>query len=229
MSLVSPNNSAFEEKQIATLIHGRYLLDRGSNPKPGRPLLVGFHGYAENAERHLEKQRQIPGASNWVLCSISGLHRFYHPKTQNILASWMTSQDRELMIDDNMRYAASVIAEVRRAEQTSDILVMSGFSQGVAMTYRAALRSGFLCHGLLALAGDVPPDIANSQTGPFPSVLLGRGTQDAWYTKEKMNADLKVLTDKGAQVESCVFEGGHDWTDEYFQAAGGFLSKIAKA
>lgn len=222
------DSPAFEEKQIATLVHGRYLLDRGSDPRPGRPLLVGFHGYAENAERHLEKLCRIPGVSDWVLCSISGLHRFYHPKTQAILASWMTSQDRDLMIDDNVRYAASVIAEVRRAEQTSDILVMSGFSQGVAMAYRAATRCGFPCHGLLALAGDVPPEVATGETAAFPSVLLGRGAQDAWYTEKKMDADLEVLAGKGAQVESCVFEGGHDWTDAYFQTAGKFLDRIAK-
>jgi len=46
---------------IATTIHGRYLLAVPEGPGP-HPLLVGFHGYGENAEVHLEALRSIPGA-----------------------------------------------------------------------------------------------------------------------------------------------------------------------
>ena len=218
-------SDGFEAKQIATLIHGRYLL-AGSTEEPGCPLLVGFHGYAENAEAHLKQLRHIPGADEWLLCSVSALHRFYHPKSQNIIASWMTRQGREQMIQDNLRYVANVIAEVRREQRTSDVLVMAGFSQGVAMTYRAAVGCGFTCHGLLALAGDVPPDVAAAGSPYFPPVLLGRGTEDPWYTEEKMDADLETLGKMGADVETCVFEAGHVWTEVYLEAAGRFLKRV---
>lgn len=216
----------YEEIQIATLIHGRYLLDRGTSPVAGRPLLVGCHGYAENAERHLEKLRQIPGTDKWVVCAVGALHRFYHPKTQDVLASWMTRQDRELMIEDNVRYVSGVISEVRRRERTSGVLVLAGFSQGVAMAYRAAVRCGFPCHGLVVLAGDVPPEVAESEATSFPPVLLGRGTSDDWYSEAKLNADLAILEKIGAAVETCTFDGGHDWTEEFFEAAGRFLEGI---
>lgn len=219
-----------QARTIPTLVHGRYLIDRGALPREGRlpvagrPLLVGFHGYAENAERHLGKLRRIPGANDWVVCAVGALHRFYHPKTQDVIASWMTRQDREQAIDDNVRYVAGVISRVRREEETSDVLVLAGFSQGVAMAYRAALGCGFTCHGLLALAGDVPADVAGRRVPAFPPVLLGRGTGDGWYTEEKMDADLEALAAAGAAVTPCVFDGGHDWTDAYYEAAGQFLA-----
>jgi predicted esterase len=187
---------------------------------------VGFHGYAENAERHLEKLRRIPGAGDWVVCAVGGLHRFYHPKTQEVIASWMTRQDREQAIDDNVRYVAAVISRLRREEGTSEVLALAGFSQGVAMAYRAALGCGLPCHGVLALAGDVPPDVAALRPPAFPPVLLGRGTADGWYTEEKMDADLAALEAAGAAVTPCVFDGGHDWTDAYYEAAGQFLETI---
>ena len=130
------------------------------------------------------------------------------------------------MIDDNVRYAAAVISEVRRRERTSGVLALAGFSQGVAMAYRAAARCGFPCHGLVALAGDVPPDAAASAAPGFPPVLLGRGTEDQWYDEGKMKADLATLENMGAAVETCVFDGGHDWTEEFFQAAGRFLAGV---
>ena len=216
-----------EEHWIATVTHGRYLLERAASVD-GPPLLVGFHGYGENAERHLEKLQKIPGAGDWVLCAVSALHPFYNTKTGEVIHSWMTSRGRERAIDDNVAYVGRVISDVRRRTGASDRLVFAGFSQGVAMAYRAAARSGFPCQGLIALAGDVPPDVAD-HGGELPPVLLGRGTEDAWYTEEKMTADLEVLAGLDANVETCVFEGGHDWTPAFWDRAGELLARVGKA
>ena len=82
-------------KTIATETHGRYLVH--APPQGGAaPVLVGFHGYMEHAERHLAALRRIAGADDWLIVAVQGLHRFYDPKHQSVVASWMTSQDREL-------------------------------------------------------------------------------------------------------------------------------------
>ncbi len=214
-----------EVRQIAATVHGRYLVDASAGV--GAPLLLGCHGYGENADRHLEKLQQIPGSEGWLLCAVQGLHRFYNTRTGDVLASWMTSQDRELAIADNVRYVAAVVAEVRERYQLADRTVVAGFSQGVAMAYRAAASSFGHCHGLIVLAGDVPPDVAASPPETFPPVLVGRGTQDEWYSEEKMDKDLAVLSDLGADVTACVFDGGHDWTPEFYAAAGEFLARLA--
>jgi predicted esterase len=96
-------------------------------------------------------------------------------------------------------------------------LVFLGFSQGVAMAYRAAY-SHPNASGVIALAGEVTPDIA----GPLPPVLIGRGTQEEWYTDEKLKKDLSILATI-TTVETCVFNGGHEWTEEFRGAAGEFL------
>ena len=38
--------------------------------------------------------------------------------------------------------------------------------------------------------------------------------------------DLEALAGKDADVETCVFQGGHDWTEDFFQAAGRFLERV---
>ncbi len=216
-----------EERWIETATHGRYLVAGGDGERrQGLPLLVGFHGYGENAERHLEQLVRIPGSDAWLACAVSALHPFYNTKTGDVIDSWMTSRGRELAIGDNVAWVAKAVADVRRRWRPSERLVYAGFSQGVAMAYRAAARSGHRCHGLIALAGDVPPDVA---AGVFPRVLLGRGTGDTWYTAEKMAADLETLGRAGVEVETCVFEGGHDWTGEFLERAGRFLDRIREA
>jgi predicted esterase len=211
------------ERQIATLIHGRYLVE--APPEEGCPLLVGFHGYGENAERHLEELRKIPGASRWVLCAIQGLHPFYN-RSGEVIASWMTRLDREHAILDNSQYVARVVAQVKAELATSERLAFLGFSQGAAMAYRAAASCGQCCQGLVVLGGDVPPELERRDLSQFPPVLLGRGSSEEWYDAAKMEHDVELLRDKGVDVRPFVFEGGHEWTNEFRAAAGDFLREI---
>ena len=96
------------------------------------------------------------------------------------------------------------------------------------MAYRAAVRSGHSCAGVIALAGDVPPELQEDSSIGWPRVLVGRGRDDTWYTQAKMDADLAFLRTAGAFVESLVFAGGHEWTDEFRAAAGRFLAGCAE-
>jgi len=89
------------ERTIAVTTHGRYLVEKPAASGPA-PLLVGFHGYGEGAEAQLERMRRIGGADRWRLVSIQGLHRFYQRRADQVVASWMTRQDRDLAIADNL-------------------------------------------------------------------------------------------------------------------------------
>ena len=210
------------EKNIAAVIHGRYLLKGKAGERP--KLLVGFHGYGEIAEAHLAHLLEIPGVSDWLVCSVQSLHLFYNAKSGDVVGSWMTKLGREQMIADNIRYVAGVVAEVSRETGPLDKLVFAGFSQGVAMTYRAAAHCGFPCDGVIALAGDVPPELADLEGLRLPPVLLGRGAADTWYTEEKMDADVAALRILSPSHETCVFDGGHQWSAEFLARCGQFLA-----
>lgn len=213
-----------EERSIAALVHGRYLLEVPTDPE-GCPLLVGFHGYGENADLHLEQLRRIPGANRWVLCAVQGLHPFYN-RAGDVIASWLTREQREHAIEDNLRYAASVVAEVKREVLVSQRLAYLGFSQGAAMAYRAAAGSGHTCLGVVVLGGDVPPELEARDLSHVPPVLLGRGSSEEWYDAAKMEHDVELLRKKGIDLRPYVFEGGHEWTNEFRAEAGRFLEEV---
>ena len=215
-----------EARQIATSTHGRYLVDRPAEAS-GCSLLVGFHGYGENAERHLGELRRIPGISGWALCAVQALHPFYN-KIGEVIASWMTRQDREQAIEDNIRYVENVVAEIKRDLPPQAPLVYLGFSQGAAMAYRAAASCGHACQGLIVLGGDVPPELAVQDLKGFPPVFLGRGSSEEWYDAAKMEHDVELLRGKGIEVHPFIFQGGHEWTDEFRAAAGKFLVEVRR-
>lgn len=208
--------------------HGRYLVDRPEAPALA-PLLVGFHGYAETAETMMTNLRALarPAArtresDDWCLVSVQALHRFY-TRQQEVAASWMTRQDRELEIENNTAYVWSVIRAVERDQRGRRPLVFVGFSQGVAMAYRAAAAGA--SDGLILLAGDVPPDVA-PHAAALPPILLGRGRDDTWYTEQKAAADLDVLRGAGAAVTEHVFDAGHVWDASFTAAAQAFLRQL---
>jgi predicted esterase len=126
----------------------------------------------------------------------------------------------------------SVVERVRaeRAASTTEgrtdgrPLVFAGFSQGVAMAYRAAAAGA--CDGLVVLAGDVPPDVA-PRAATLPPILLGRGRADEWYTAQKAAADLDVLRTARADVTEHVFDAGHVWDSAFIAAARAFLKRIS--
>jgi predicted esterase len=203
-------------RTIETTVHGRVLFeDRG----PER-LLVGFHGYAETAETHLAELEKIAGIERWSVASLQALHPFY-TRSGSVVASWMTSLDRELAIADNIAYVQRVLASL----PTPRTLVFAGFSQGATMAARAAAYCG-PAGGLMLLGGDIPPEVHEDSSAVLPPTLLARGITDDWYTEEKFNKDLKFLEPK-ARVTTCVFTGGHEWTDDFRQAAAQFLSSFA--
>ena len=213
-----------EERSVAALVHGRYLLETPADPE-GCPLVVGFHGYGENADIHLEQLRRLPGAHRWVLCAVQALHPFYN-RAGEVIASWMTREQREHAIEDNLRYVASVVAEVKRELPVSQRLAYLGFSQGAAMAYRAAAGSGHPGLGVVVLGGDVPPELESCDLSHFPPVLLGRGSSEEWYDAAKMEHDVELLRKKGVDIRPCVFEGGHEWTNEFRAEAGRFLEEV---
>lgn len=207
-----------EIRTLRTETTGRYLVEPGP---AGAPVLAGFHGYGQSAEALLADLRRIPCADRWTLVSVQALHRFY-TRSQEVVASWMTRQDREAAIADNLAYVGRVLAALR-AEGHGGPLVLAGFSQGAAMAWRAAAQ--FPCDGLLILGGDLPEDVAGAPTA-LPPTLIGRGQEDPLYSAEQLGKDLAVLEGRGLRPEACTFDGGHEWGDAFLDAAGRFIERV---
>lgn len=202
-----------ETRTIETTAHGRFHYeDRG----PDR-LLVGFHGYAERAEWNLAEIRKLPAIDGWSIASVEALHRFY-TRSGEVVASWMTSVDRELSIADNIGYVKRVLATL----PTPRTLVFLGFSQGASMAARAAAYVA-QADGLILLGGDIPTELEDDPDVTLPPVLLARGAKDEWYSEEKFKKDLSYLN-ATTTVTTCVFPGGHEWSDEFRAAASAFLN-----
>jgi len=209
---------------IETPTHGRVIVRQSAAPSKGG-LLVGFHGYAETAEVQIARLAAVPGADAWTLLSVQALHRFYRGRSEEVVASWMTRQDRDAAVADNLRYVDAAIAAVRTSG-SNDPIVYAGFSQGVAMAFRSAVLGRWPCAGVVAVGGDVPPELLEDRSLRFPAVLLLRGAGDEWYTQARFESDVESLKPRARNIEPVVFDGGHEWSTAASESAGTFLSSV---
>ena len=209
---------------IPTTTHGRVVVEDATASPVG--LLVAFHGYAQSADETLADVRKIPGANAWTIASVQGLHRFYNRNNEKVIASWMTRQDRDDAIADNVAYVDRAIDAVG----TPGPMVFVGFSQGASMAYRAAVLGSHRAVGIIALGGDIPPEVKSGEIlRPWPTVLIGSGERDTWFTPAKAEADAAFLAAQQVPHDVVRFAGGHEWTDEFRAAAAPWLQRVIQA
>jgi predicted esterase len=208
---------------VPALTHGRIRV-RGARAGAARGLLVGFHGYLENASIQMARLLAIPGSSSWTRVSVQALHRVYRGRTPDVVASWMTTEDREAAIADNVAYVDAALDAVPHDESAR--IVYAGFSQGVAMAFRAALLGRRRAAGVIAVGGDVPPELLEVPDLRFPPLVLARGRRDEWLTQARFDADAASLTARRVPIRPLLYEGGHEWTEAVSSAAGEFLATL---
>jgi predicted esterase len=215
-----------ERHLIPALTHGVTLV-RAAHAGASRGMLVGFHGYMETAAIQMERLAALPGASRWTLVSVEGLHRFYRGRSQDVVASWMTSADREVAITDNLAYVEAALDDVPHDSTTR--IVYCGFSQGVAMAFRAGLLGRARASAIIAVGGDVPPELLADDSLTYPPILFARGIRDEWLTQEKFDANVSALHGRGAPADPLTYDGAHEWNAEVSAAMAAFLDRIAPA
>ncbi len=203
------------------MTHGRVLV-REARAAARRGVLVGFHGYMENAKTPDGAARgdsRTPLA--WTLVSIQGLHRFYRGRTEDVVASWMTREDRELAIADNLAYVSAALEQVPHDPSTR--VVYTGFSQGVAMAFRAGVlgaRAGRSNRcGRRRRASRARGTIRRFDSRG----AVSRGSRDEWLTESRFERDVAALRSRAVAVEPHVYDGAHEWNLDVSDAIGDFL------
>ena len=219
------------ERSIPTTIHGRVLTDIPASPA-SRPLLVGYHGYGEQADIQLERLRGLRGDASFGLVSLQGLHRFYGRNIQasdarDVVASWMTRQHREVMIADNVTYVNTVLGALADEFGEPPATIHVGFSQGASMAYRAAALARQPAAAVIAVGGDIPPDLDDERLSSIPAVLIGWGVRDRFYDAAKRAADEQRLRLAGVRVLVLELDAGHAWTDTFTAEAAAWVSAFA--
>ena len=176
-----------------------------------------LHGYGQLGRYFLNKFESIV-EKNICVIAPEGLSRFYletpsqsKRKSDRVGATWMTRENREMDIENYIRYLDNVYTqEIKDRKLPVTVL---GFSQGAATASRWVMRGNVKFDRLVLWAGIFPPDM-NFESGSAilqsREVIFVYGKRDPFLTAERFK-EMEALTAKLKITPKIItFDGEHD-------------------
>ncbi|MFM7683134.1 MAG: alpha/beta hydrolase [Bacteroidota bacterium] len=174
--------------------------------KKADKLLVVLHGYGQLAEFFIRKFNGVP--EDYFIVAPEGMHRFYLNGTSGrVGASWMTKEDRESDIADNLNWLTQLFAELTE-QKSFDKTILLGFSQGGATAARWYYSQKVQIDQLILWASVFPPDLKKPEIKSNSNNYFVIGTDDEYYDVEAQISEIKFYQKIG--FTSLQFEGKHD-------------------
>ena len=194
----------------------------GSASIETRDLWIACHGYGQLALPFLTSMAKI-AAPGRVIVAPEAFSRFYVDRTSmttdpppKVGASWMTREDREVEIADQVVYLESLLAALRERLPGDVRLRLLGFSQGVATACRWVARGTVRPDEVILWAGSFPLEIAPPEFARRVDgvpVRMVFGSRDQLAPMAVGEAQLERLTGAGIDAQLISFEGGHRLDD----------------
>lgn len=175
-----------------------------------RAIWIVLHGYGQLARYFLRKFEGLE--KDFLIVAPEGLSRFYTDASHSrVGATWMTREDREQEIADQISYLDALAKELLYT--TGDVpLNVLGFSQGVATACRWSLQGRTTISRLVLWAGGLPPEPAPEQLQPWNKLDLHLvlGTQDEYAGDKELQQQVARLDLAKVRHQAHRFHGGHE-------------------
>jgi predicted esterase len=213
------------EHHLAVTRTARYFTIGGSDgagedANELRELWIVCHGYGQLAARFLEPF--VPLAAPWRrIVAPEGLSRFYLDRSRvgvntqaGVGATWMTREDREHEIADQIVYLDALLDHLLPVATSSHVrLCALGFSQGVATVSRWLVRGQRVRPDDVVLwAGSVPADVDLSDLAgrlAGAPVVFAVGTRDELASWAAADVEVGRFSAAGIHARLVTFSGGH--------------------
>jgi len=214
-----------EEHHLTVARRARYFA-LGSESAAEKWLVC--HGYGQPAREFLEAFEVIAAPTRRFVAP-EALSRFYldptpapGPTPARVGASWMTREDRDNEIADQIDYLDAVAAEILRGrDRTALRLRALGFSQGVATVARWMAAGHVPLDDAIFWAGSLPPELDLDAMRPRVAstrLTLVVGTRDKFASWTKADAEVARFAAHGIALTIRSFDGGHRLDDDTLRA-----------
>ena len=176
------------------------------------------HGYGQLAQPFLASFERVASPTRLIVAP-EALSRFYldrsalpNDQPPRVGAAWMTREDRDHEIADQVVYLDALHDLVRPAAAAAVRLRVLGFSQGVATVARWLALGRARADELILWAGAFPPDVelaGFARRLEAASVVLVAGSRDELASWTAADSQLQRFREAGVSARLVSFEGGH--------------------
>ncbi len=183
------------------------------------------HGYGQLAAYFIRHFAALAAADpGLVVIAPEGLSRFYlHGHNGRVGASWMTRDDRQHEIADQIEFLNRLASHVLSHCSAGIPITVLGFSQGTATAGRWLVQAPFRPAHLVLWAGTFPPDTAPEATEQLVRnlpITLVVGEHDEYLKLSLVAQQQAHLQQLGALLVVRTFTGGHALNQEMLAQLG---------
>ncbi|MEN9301584.1 MAG: hypothetical protein RL264_13 [Bacteroidota bacterium] len=169
-------------------------------------LLIALHGYGQLVPYFIKKFDAVDEAVFVVVPE--GPHRFYLNGTSGrVGASWMTKEDRESDIYDNLNWLQKMYKQLSK-NNTFEKIVLLGFSQGGATAARWYSKHSNQFDHFISWAAVFPPDVEFQINNDHKQHFFVLGKQDQYF--QNTNFDEAIISYEKLGFQIHLFDGVHD-------------------
>jgi predicted esterase len=183
-------------------------------------LIIALHGYGQLPNYFGRKFENL--SEDFFVVLPEGLHRFYlEGSSGRVGASWMTKEDRESDIQDNMKYLNELTSKFHLKKSFTKSILL-GFSQGGATAARFFYATNFIDH-LILWACIFPPDLKlDNEIKTVTKInYFVIGKDDPYFTKSQFSDTMDFYKNIG--FETTQYNGNHSIDTTYLN---NLLNKI---
>lgn len=199
---------------------GRYFSIKELN-KDQKNIWIVLHGYKQLSNFFLRKFG-IEYDSSVNIIAPEGMHRFYLEGYRGrVGASWMTSEERESDIRDNILGLDNFLNEVLQDVHPEAKVNVLGFSQGAATAIRWVCRGAVQADHVVIWAGSFPPDIdfeSDFDVLKSKNMTVVLGDEDEFFNDSYIQGMDELLKNKHVSFDVLKYKGGHDVYVDVFKS-----------
>jgi len=174
-------------------------------------IWIVFHGMGFLSRYFLRNFQGLPKSENFIIAPQAPSKYYLDDRFSRIGASWLTREETEGEIENNLAYLDAVLGHLSLPENVNPIVL--GFSQGVSIASRWVAKRNIDCRKLVLYAGGLPEELDREDFDHLSQdtdVLMIHGDSDSYLSPERLKREeekfYRVFQQKARKL---VFEGGH--------------------
>jgi len=184
----------------------------GNLTKNTKYFWFALHGSHMLCKQMLYKFRDFDPNEHFIIAP-EGLSRFYLKGfSGDVVATWMTSEDRLLEIADFTEYLDTLYSQYLSQIPADCKKIILGFSQGGTTAFRWMHNKKVNVDHVVAYSSWIPEDIdfqeATTSLDTIP-IIYTVGLQDQFLTDERINLQEQIIEKNQLKVDYAFYEGDH--------------------
>lgn len=181
-------------------------------PARADEVWILLHGYGQLASAMLEGCAALASARRFLVAPEALSRSYLRGGTGAVGASWMTREERDAEIADQIRYLDEVAGWISAERQCpARARVVLGFSQGAQVAWRWAALGATPLGRVIGWGSDLPPDLDLDSVPKLRAMrtTLVHGSRDAAQTSATVARDVERASRAGIELEVVEFDGAH--------------------